>query len=431
MSIASPILLYGAGKEALSTRAFLRETQPDAQVDVVVDLGTPDIADTNIVSIDEVSELVKSGHYKTIIRSPGVSIYKPIFKLAAEANVTVTTNVNLWSDYRRGTSTVVAITGTKGKSTTTKLIYTILKAAGLDVGLAGNIGVPLLDADQHKYMVLELSSFQCADLTLDPDFIGITSLYPEHLDWHEGSANYFKDKLNILRRKRPYKISLTPQVRSQSTLPQPRPHLVNRLPELPDEFITDFKLALDSSTLVGAHNFENARLAARIALGVGVSNQAVLDGVAAFIPLRHRLQQEVFGGKNFINDSIATNQQATNAAINAYPGDDTHLIVGGFDREQDYGDLSAFLMGSNLKKVWFLPDTGWRIADGFDGKDTPFEIHKAQSLDEIFKNLTDAPKQFDRLILSPGAPSYNQFKNFEERGDRFLELAEKHFGQTP
>lgn len=427
MPIDSPILLYGAGREAQSTRAFLSQTQPDAEVDVVVDQGTPDIADTNNVSAGEVEERVKSGHYKTIVRSPGVSIYKPIFQLAADANVTVTTNVNIWSEYRRGSTTVVAITGTKGKSTTTKLIYTMLKSAGLDVGLAGNIGVPLLDAEQHEYMVLELSSFQCADLTLNPDFIGITSLYPEHLDWHEGPANYFKDKMNILRRQRPYKIAITAQVKTHSTIPQPRPHLVNRLPELSDDFVSELNNALSGSNLVGAHNYENAYLAARIAFGVGASHEAILEGVAAFVPLRHRLQQETFGGKNFINDSIATNQQATNAAINAYPGDGTHLIVGGFDRDQDYADLAAFLKGRNLKKVWFLPDTGWRIADSL-GEELPFEMHKADNLEEIFKTLSQAPEQFERLILSPGAPSYNQFKNFEERGDMFLKFAEQYFG---
>ncbi len=429
MNLDGPILLYGAGREGRSTRRFLLENAPDAEVHVVVDKGDAKIPDTLQIPVENLENLIRSGAYDLIVRSAGVSRYKPALKAAENAGIAITTNVNLWSRFKRADSTVIAITGTKGKSTTTKLIHTILLEAGMDAGLAGNIGVPPLDIAPHKIIVLELSSFQCADLDLNPDFIGITSLFPEHLDWHLNEANYFSDKLNILRRSKPYQCAITPQVAKKDCLPQPPSDLVHRLDDLSPDFEDRLRAEVARSALKGEHNVANATLAARISLGVGASKRDVLAGIARFVPLPHRLEEIALGAKRFVNDSIATNPEATKAAIAAYPEEKVALIVGGYDRGQNYVGLVAALQNSSLAQVWFLPDTGHRIAATLDPQLVPFAIHQANSLPELFEQVSAHPDQFDVLILSPGAPSYNQFDNFEQRGTSFLELARKHFDQ--
>ena len=423
-----PILLYGAGREAKSTRRFLQSIAPDAEVHVTVDSGPADLKDTVQVPVNGLIAAFDANKYSLVVRSPGVSIYKNEIRAAIAAGLKVTTNVNLWARYKKNDAKTIAITGTKGKSTTAKLVHTMLTAAGIDAALAGNIGIPVLDLDPHQYVVLELSSFQCTDLRLNPDFIGITPLFPEHLDWHQTEQQYFDDKLNILHRRRPYHCALSPQVIAHSSLPQPCADLVHALPELSCAFYQRLVEQVAASTLKGKHNLENAVLAARLALGTGIGEQAVLDGIALYSPLPHRMEEFHFSGKTFVDDSIATNPQATKAALATYGYNKLALIIGGFDRDQNFDDLSNYLMASSVTSIWFLPDTGHRIARNFVNKDLPFQTHTIASLEHVFKQLSASPGQFEVLLLSPGAPSFSQFKNFEQRGEIFVELARKYFG---
>lgn len=427
MSINGPVLLYGAGREALSSRKFLKRVAPDVKVHVCVDEGKADIPDSLQVSIDSLLGAFKSGTYKTIIRSPGVSIYKPELIAAKAAGIEITTNVNLWAKFQRGNAKVIAFTGTKGKSTTAKLLFTILQAAELDVGLAGNIGIPVLELDAHEYVVLELSSFQCADLKLAPDFIGVTSLFPEHLDWHETEEKYFFDKLNLLHQKPPAKYALSEQVLAHKTLSEKEKELDKTLPPPCDDFYLEVKNQVNVSRLVGVHNLHNTMLVTRIAIGMGVEQKAILEGIKDFTPLPHRLEEITIGKRTFVNDSIATNPEATKAAILAYGQKKPALIIGGLDRDQNYDDLIKFLEKAPLSHIWFLPDTGHRIARMLREKNQKYSTSNVNSLSEIFEFLKNNPDQPDTLILSPGAPSQNQFKNFEQRGEIFLNLARKTF----
>lgn len=428
MQLEGPFLLYGAGREGKSSLQFLRGKMPDATFYVTVDKGEAELEGAEFISIEDATRRVQNGEIKTLVRSPGVSIYLPLIKLAKERGLTVTTNINLWNAFRRQDAKIIAVTGTKGKSTTTKLTHAMLKEAGFDAGLAGNIGVALLDSPWHPWMVFEFSSFQCSDLEIQPDFVGLTSLFPEHLDWHEGEVNYFNDKLNLIRRNVPYKLAFTEQVANHQAFAKNAASPQDILPPLEAAFENDFKTAIAQSALQGEHNLHNAKIAARIALAVGADEKSVLSAARNFEPLPHRLQPLHLSGKTFINDSIATNPEATKAALNAYGGAKAHLIIGGYDRDQNYDDLVTFLHDAELATLWCLPDTGWRIAKSMEKLDLNFALKNAESLDDIFAQLTDQSDDFATLILSPGAPSYNQFDNFEQRGERFLELAKIHFG---
>lgn len=428
MQLKGPVLLYGAGREAKSTRRFLRETAPDLEVFVTTDKDDAEIAGTTILPIGDLPDAIEAKKFNLIVRSAGVSIYKPTLVKARELGTKITTNVNLWAEFHRGDAKVIAITGTKGKSTSAKLLHTMLKVGGFDAGLGGNIGVPPLDLNQHEWQVLELSSYQCSDLELQPDYCGVVSLYPEHLDWHEGEDNYFRDKLNLLTRKKPVTYALSAQAAAHPKIKSLDLKGATLLPLLPFSLSVKMAEAAARSALIGAHNLANAGVVARIALAAGVSEDAIVEGIALFEPLPHRLQEIRYGGKAFVNDSISTNPEATKAAMAAYPRGKVALVVGGFDRGQNYDDLIARLPAAPLASLWLLPDTGHRIAEALDLTALPFPTTRVESLEDLFEKVSTEPESFDALILSPGAPSYNQFSNFEERGQKFLKLAEKHFG---
>jgi UDP-N-acetylmuramoylalanine--D-glutamate ligase len=182
------------------------------------------------------------------------------------------------------------------------------------------------------------------------------------------------------------------------------------------------------SRLKGAHNLDNARLAAQIALAAGATLDGIVRGIAAFMPLPHRLEEHQFGGTIFVNDSISTTPEATKAALAAYRGYRLALIAGGHERQQDYGELSTLLAGYGVTTLVCLPVTGARLATATRAAAPHIVVFAEPDLEAAMQILHTRRRDFDAVILSPGAPSYNQFKNFEERGLRFIELAQAIFG---
>src|SRR5690606_11452835 len=149
----------------------------------------------------DLNAAIEARRFATIVKSPGVSRYRPIFLVAREAGIAVTSNLHLWGEFYRAGRTVTAITGTKGKSSTASLVHLMLTQSGLGAGLAGNVGLaPLEIADRNRIVVFELSSYQTADMAFSPDIAAVTNLTPEHTDWHRDVAHYYADKLNLIDR---------------------------------------------------------------------------------------------------------------------------------------------------------------------------------------------------------------------------------------
>ena len=421
MRFDEPVLLYGAGKEALSTRAFLNARQPDLKVFVSVDSGTAEIPDTEQIAAADLPEAIKAHRFGLIIKSPGVSRYKPIFGIAAAAGIPVSSNLNLWGAAYRHGHTVIAITGTKGKSTTATLTHLMLTHSGLDAGLAGNVGLAPLDiADKHAVIVFELSSYQTADMNFLPDVAAITNLYPEHVDWHGSVERYYADKLHLVDRDGNFAVALGQAARSNALVAKSVRDHRRLLRDLTADEEQQIEHAAANSRLRGAHNLDNARLAAQITLGAGGSMDGVLAGIAAFRPLPHRLEEHVFGDLVVVNDSISTTPEATKAALAAYPGRRIALIAGGHERQQDYAELADLLAQRGVTTLVTLPVTGPRLAAATRLVAPGIDLTEAPDLDTALESLSGKRDRFDTLILSPGAPSYNQFKNFEERGVRFV-----------
>lgn len=431
MQFDAPVLLYGAGREARSTRAFLKAQQPHLKVFVTVDSGSADIDDAEPLPVAALDEAIAQRLFGTIVKSPGVSRYKPVFEAARAAGIPVTSNLNLWgATYRHG-RTVIAITGTKGKSTTATLTHLMLTHAGIDAGLAGNVGLaPLEIADKHAVIVFELSSYQTSDMSFLPDIAAVTNLYPEHVDWHGSVERYYADKLHLIDRDGNFAVALGSAARGNALVAKAVRDHRRLLRDLTAEESLAIEHAVAHSRLRGAHNLDNARLAAEIALGVGAAFDGILAGIAAFRPLPHRLEEHVFGDITVVNDSISTTPEATKAALAAYPGRRIALIAGGHEREQDYTELASLLAPRGVTTLATLPVTGQRLAQAARIAAPDIEVSECPDLDTTLRHLASQRDRFDTVILSPGAPSYNQFKNFEERGTRFVETCRQLFGES-
>ena len=435
MRFGQPVLLYGAGREGRSTRSFLKSRAPNLKVFVTVDSGEADIDDAEFIAPTDLQVAIEQHRFGTIVKSPGVSRYRPIFLFAREAGVAVTSNLNLWGEYFRDGHTVIAITGTKGKSTTATLVHLMLVNAKLDAGLAGNVGLaPLEIADKHKIVVFELSSYQTADMAFSPDIAAVTNLTPEHTDWHRTTARYYADKLNLIDRDTPFPVGLGKGARDSQLVLDALRDRSRLLPPIAP-FIDDrIVAAVKRSKLKGEHNLDNARLAAQIAMAAGAGLEGIVRGIQAFEPLPHRLEEHTVGGVTIVNDSISTTPEATKAALAAYQGKRIALIAGGHERQQDYTELASLLAPRGVTLLVALPVTGDRLATATYAAAPEIEVVEAGTLEAGMHALASRRDKFDTVILSPGAPSYGQlekpgvaFKSFEERGRAFVRLAGEVF----
>jgi len=435
MPFDAPVLLYGAGREARSTRAFIAAQAPGTKVYVTVDSGEADIPDAEVIAPVDLQQAIAERKFGTIVKSPGVSRYRPIFAVAREAGIAVTSNLNLWGKTYREGRKVIAITGTKGKSTTATLVWLMLTESGLDAGLAGNVGVaPLEIAGKHPIVVFELSSYQTADMAFSPDIAGITNLSPEHTDWHRDVDRYYRDKLNLIDRDAPFPVALGRGAHDHPLVLEAVREKSRLIPPLAPFLADRIASAVSRSKLKGEHNLDNARLAAAIAMKAGADIEGVVRGIQKFEPLPHRLEEHEFGGVTFVDDSISTTPEATKVALAAYPGRKIALIAGGHERQQDYRELAELLGPRGVEVLVCLPVTGDRLATATYAAAPNIEVLEAPTLEAGMQALKSRKGRIDTVILSPAAPSYGQklddtttFKNFEERGSAFIRLAEQLF----
>ncbi|CAN7633809.1 Mur ligase family protein [Devosia sp. LjRoot16] len=436
MRFDEPVLLYGAGREARSTRAFIEARSPHTKVYVTVDSGEADIEDATFIAPADLTQAIEARLFATIVKSPGVSRYRPVFAMAREAGIAVTSNLNLWGEAYRDGRMVIAISGTKGKSTTATLVHLMLVESGLDAGLAGNVGLaPLEIADKHPIVVFELSSYQTADMAFTPDIAAITNLSPEHTDWHRSVERYYQDKLNLIDRDAPFPVALGVGALGNPLVMEALRDPKRLIPPLAPFIHDRIAGAAARSRLKGEHNLNNALLAAAIAMKAGADLEGVVRGIAKFTPLPHRLEEHQVGDVTFVNDSISTTPEATKAALAAYEGSRIALIAGGHERHQDYSELSQLLAPRGVTVLVCLPVTGDRLATLTYAAAPEIEVIEAGTLEDAVKALAGRQSKFETVILSPGAPSYGQletagkvFKNFEERGAAFVRLAGTYFG---
>lgn len=377
--------------------------------------------------------------YDVVFKSPGISLYTPCLQRAMQAGVMEFSATNLFMAMRPKTMKTIAVTGTKGKSTTSSLLYYLLKNKGFNVGYGGNIGKPLVQmiGDTYDYFVAELSSYQCADLRYPFDIAVVTNLYPEHIDWHKTHERYYEDKLNLLRvRHAGQKAVINWQntetlVRTKDMADLLYFNAPNAI-HLSDGFVMDGSKPLFETACItnlkGEHNFENICAVLTVLKALGIDLDGIEKDIATFEALPHRLQTvATVQGVQYVDDSISTTPETALAALRAFEACAHHiyLLVGGYDRQQDYSILLDYIRQNALDLVTLItmPVTGKRVAK--KAKEEGVSFIETDSVSDAVRTAQAAAVQGDVVLLSPAAPSYHAYKSFEERGADFAAAIEK------
>lgn len=433
--------VWGAGREIGSFARQLARRLPDARIVAAAFDAPPGSAEREMLGspaprIVGAAEAVEAmSGCALVVRSPGVSCYRPELHALRAAGVPVTTATALWLAERGGAG-VIGITGTKGKSTTAALAFHLARAAGGDVRLAGNIGVPaldLLDEQPAELVVLELSSYQIADLEQGPEVALITNLFREHTDWHGSEERYLADKLRLLG---------LPGVRA-AVLNARDVRLAELTPATPElhryglsegwdvagdgGLLLHGEAALSSTELPlrGEHNALNLCGALTSLEAIGVELAPLAPALADFAALPHRLQPVLErDGVSWVDDSISTTPESSIAALASFAGRDVVLIAGGQDRGQDHAGLARALQESGATVIG-VPTTGPRIVEAaLAAGVAPGRARSAGDLAAAVALAGELVASGGVVLLSPAAPSYDNYRDFEQRGARFRELAE-------
>jgi UDP-N-acetylmuramoylalanine--D-glutamate ligase len=355
-------------------------------------LDDPVLVDRSLGNEDDLSLL---DGIEVLVKSPGVPGEAPLVTTARERGIPV------WSEIELGyrllpDARFVGVTGTNGKTTTTELLGAIFRAAGRDVAVAGNVGTPLTSVHSAAWVVCELSSFQLEDVhELACDVAVLLNLEPDHVDRHGSFEAYRDAKLRIFERS--------------------RAQVVPRGLGLPGiEFSADDDLPAEP-LIRGAHNRENAAAAATAARAAGIADEHIAAGLLIFPGVPHRL--ELVGerdGVRYVNDSKATNVAAALRALAAYADEPVHLILGGSPKGEDFTPLAAAI-GPNVKSVHLIGEEAERIGQVIDG-------HRDGDLETAVAHAARLAEPGDVVLLSPASASYDQFENFEQRGEAFRRL---------
>ena len=390
--------------------------------------------------------------FDIVIKSPGVSPYRAPYPQAKAAGVYFTSGSALWFAEHAQAHTI-CVTGTKGKSTVSALIAHLLRQRGLCVALAGNIGLPLLDLLQPPrepdWWVIELSSFQTRDFDGEPTIAVINNVYEEHLDWHGERKAYVADKLAIAARAQCVVVNAQQSELDSLVVPGERIRFNNEdgWHVRGDAIFRAGEriLALASIPLPGLHNAQNVSAAFAAIEAAGFFEEcgqgwplrdlrdqgrtqrytALAQHVASFKPLPHRLQTlGTRDGIEWINDSIATTPYAAIEALRSLTGRTVTILVGGFDRGVDWGPFVDFVAKTPPQAIVTTGANGAAIADALRHiVDQGFVLDSAPVLHEALARAQALTPVGGVILLSPGAPSFDQFHDYAERGREFARLA--------
>lgn len=388
-------------------------------------------------------DYLKSGlkNFDYIFRSPGVRPDLPEILEAKKVGVKLLSAIELF--FEECQAQIVGATGTKGKGTTSTLIYEILKDSGKDVYLAGNIGTPYLKLiaklKPESWVVLELSSFQLMDVRKSPHIAVVLNITVDHLDWHKSVEEYIASKINIVKYQSgrdyavinaDYKISHRFGEYTKAQI-----YHFSKSKRVKGSYVQGGKIYLnvgsklheigsvDDLILRGSHNWENITAAICTASLAGANLDSIKKVVFSFKGLEHRLEYvgEARGVK-FYNDSFATGPQPTMAAIESF-SEPLTVILGGFDKGLDYSGLGDLIVNKgNIKNVILIGDLADKIEQILKKKEYRggiVNLGKKVLMKEIVKQAAEKAAKEGVVLLSPAAASFDMFENYKDRGKQF------------
>lgn len=372
-----------------------------------------------------------------VVKSPGIPPTAPLIQKIVAKGIPVISEIELAGRYTSAKK--VCITGSNGKTTTTLLLYHILREAGLDVGLAGNVGKSMalqVAEDDHEYYVIELSSFQLENMyDFKADIAVIMNITPDHMDRYDHKMeNYVAAKFRILQNqtKDDYFIYwegdpiVTEQIRQIQVEATQMPFSEQRTDDsvswVDDNGIVHFALPMDvweipreKLSLKGLHNLYNSMAAGISATLLKVRAERIKNALEDFSAVEHRLEYvETIDGVKWINDSKATNVNSTWYALESMTAP-TVLILGGKDKGNDYDEILPFVR-EKVKAIVCMGVDNAKLMKFFDGVVPLYDTH---SLHEAVEACRQAASEGDTVLLSPCCASFDLFKSYEDRGDKF------------
>ena len=348
-----------------------------------------------------------------LIKSPGVPSEVPLVAAARDRGVTIWSEIELGS--RLLANPLIGVTGTNGKTTTSELLGEIFRAADRPVAVAGNVGRPLTGLDgaiaDDAWIVCELSSFQLEDIDeLRPRVAVLLNLTPDHLDRHGSLDAYRAAKLRIFENQ---------EADDVAVVPHGFPLVPGRARRV--EFAADDPLPAEPG-IPGEHNRENAAAAAAAARAAGIPDDAIAAALQSFAGVPHRLELvRELDGVRWVNDSKATNPEAAERALSAYPPG-LRVILGGSRKGTPFAGLAARARESGVSFAYLIGESADEIAEALAGQGVRFR-HSGDLAQAVADAQADA-EPGDVVLLSPACASYDQFESFEERGARFRQLVE-------
>jgi UDP-N-acetylmuramoylalanine--D-glutamate ligase len=428
-----PYLVVGLARSGAAGALALRQR---AEQVIGLDSGSPGGAEAlRVVGVelhlDDEDGVALLDRVRAVLKSPGVPAQARVIAAARERGMPVLGELEL--AWRLLGNEFVAVTGTNGKTTTVELIGHIHRAAGQPVAVAGNVGraVSSLIGALHPLatVVCEVSSFQLEDSScFAPEAAVLLNITPDHLDRHGTLAAYTAAKLQIFARQGETDVAVLPHELARE-IDVGRARLVDFAPEAPAAlFERDGRLwwqgqplvALEELRLRGRHNVENAMAAAAVCLARGIEPDAVRAGLASFAGVAHRLEEvATLDGVLYVNDSKATNVASTLVALEAFAGRRAHLIAGGQGKGQDFSAL-ADAVQQGCAGVYLIGEDAPALAVALGSVSTP--VRDCTDLSGALRSARAAASGGEVVLLSPACASFDQFADFEARGERFREL---------
>ena len=464
------VLILGFGREGKSTLKLFLEAGGAKELAVgdLKEFSRNDLAYLN----EETAEVQAAGFeeinficgpdyqkamddYDLVMKSPGIVLERSVEEYKAE----ILSQMQLIFEVYRDRT--IGITGTKGKSTTTTLLYHILKESGVPAVLAGNIGIPVFDIvhkiEKDSLLILELSCHQLEYMTVSPKRGVLLNIYEEHLDHYGTMEKYVASKEKIYENQMPGDLlyvhpSVAPgedgyrgtcifveaedegdkerlcgkeDVSGNAVNIKPKASVILRGCHI---FYgqRDFKIPVEKISLLGAHNYLDIAFVYGMCCDLGIGDEQFEAGLISYVPLPHRLQYiGTVDGVAYYDDSISTIDETTIQALNTIGNADT-VLIGGMDRDISYVNLEEYLASSKVAHIILMEATGKRIyreimenMPDFAGKDRLYVVEHLQDAVALAKEIT---KKGGSCILSPAAASYGIFKDFEKRGECFKKL---------
>ena len=429
------IIILGFGMEGKSTYNYIRKYLKDIKL-TIMDSNYQNITldDKNVEIID--IDYNKFNNYDLIFKSPGIS-FKDIDTTSFKDKITSQLEIFLETT----PSYTIGITGSKGKSTTTSLIYKIINDQNIKSYIVGNIGKPILDivdeVDENTYVVIECSSHQLEYTKVSPNIGIILNLFEEHLDHYKSKEHYYIAKMNLVnyQSNKDYFIYSSDNEDLKNHIDIINTNATkldinniknnNSYTYIKDNYIyVNDKKLYDVNTkrkIQGIHNLKNIMFTLTVSEILKLDINKTIESISNFEPLPHRM--ELVGTYNeitYYNDSIATIPNATINGIEALSNVNT-IIIGGKDRGIDYSLLKDYLINSEIENIICLPDTGYTIGKEITNKN----VYYVKTVEEAVDIAREVTKKNTICLLSPAASSYGFYKNFEERGNRFKEYIRK------